>query len=76
MMILPCEYGEDGVPVQYSSGRVFTHVRGKELFVGEYRASTVGEVAGLAYLNATVLHWRVGLTAVLSPFEGEGRVSL
>ena len=76
MIIVACEYNEDSVPVQYSSGRVFTCIRGEKVFVGEYRASTVGEVAGLAYLNATVLHWRLGLNAVLSPFMGSGRVSL
>ena len=76
MTITPCERDEKGNPTQYTSGRVFTHIRGKECFVGEYRASSIGEVAGLAYLNATVLHWRLGLTAILSPFMGSGRVDL
>lgn len=52
MLILPCEYDDNLVPTMYDSGRVFTMVNGVKTFVGNYKARTVGEVAGLAYINA------------------------
>lgn len=63
MLITPCAWGENAKPTAYSSGRVFTWVHGRQIFVGTYVAATIAEVASQAYINARIAQMRYGLAA-------------
>lgn len=66
MLVLPIAWDADAKPTRFDSGRVWSWVDGKCVFVGTYQADSIAEVIGLAHLNAKVVHLRYGLRKKLA----------
>lgn len=63
MLVTPVQWDSQARPTLFTSGRVFTWVGNRRVFVGVYTEPTVAAVCAMAHLNSKVAALKAGLAS-------------